>query len=154
MKILLLSHGQLAAELLAAARTIAGELPDFRALTLDWAEDCDAMHRRIAATLDEIDDGSGVLILADVYGATPCNVALAFHREGEVEIVGGVNLPMVVRLGCLAGLELSLEEAARWLRDKGRASIRSTCDAPPAPAASATAGDDRRGEAPTPGPGR
>ncbi|MDY7096111.1 MAG: PTS sugar transporter subunit IIA [Acidobacteriota bacterium] len=142
MKILLLSHGNLARELLAAARTIAGELPDFEALPLDWSQGSEEIRRHISETLAEIDDGSGVLILADVFGATPCNAAMSFHDPGRVEVLGGVNLPMVVRLGCLAGKEFTLEEAARWLRDKGRSSIQASCDLQPRRPTSASPCDE------------
>lgn len=142
MNILILSHGNLANELLASARAITGDLQRSRALAFAWNEGKDEIRARLETVLEELSDGRGVLILADVWGGTPCNVALSFRRPGEVEVLGGVNLPMVVRLGCLVGKELPLAEAARWLRDKGRDSIRCS-EEPPAPpmAAGAAAGD-------------
>ncbi len=120
---LILSHGRLADELLSAARTITGGLEGFDALSLEWSDGFDEAQTQIRAALERLDRGEGVLILTDMFGGTPCNVALTFLDPGRVEIVTGVNLPMVVRLACLGRNELSLSEAARWLCDKGRRSI-------------------------------
>lgn len=121
--VLIVTHGRLAAELLAAAQTIAGELPGFRALSLDWSEGIDEARRRIAAELPGLDTGDGVLILTDMFGDTPSNAALALREEGRVEVLSGVNLPMVVRLGCSHVADRPLAETARWLEIKGRRSI-------------------------------
>ena len=132
--VLIVSHGQMAAELLAAAQTIAGELPRFRALALDWSVGFEEARQRIAASAAEIDDGSGVLVLTDMFGDTPSNAAVSLHRPGVVEVVSGVNLPMVVRLGCTrAAVGSDLAEVARWLELKGRRSIRraSSAETPP-----------------------
>lgn len=134
--ILILSHGGLAAELLASARVISGELLGFEALTLEWRDGPEEARGKLAALLPRLDDGDGVLILTDMYGNTPSNAAVSFRQPGRVEIVAGVNLPMVVRLGCLTTKSMSLAEMAAWIRDKGRSSI---CGgdrrlAPPVPA--------------------
>jgi PTS system mannose-specific IIA component len=68
-------------------------------------------------------DDDGLLILTDIYGGTPSNVALTLRQPGRVEVVSGVNLPMVVRLGCRAESEMSLEQMAEWIGSKARASI-------------------------------
>ncbi len=120
---LILSHGRLADELLAAARTITGGLEGFGALSLDWSDGFEEAKTQIRDALEHLDRGDGVLILTDMFGGTPCNVALTFLDPGRVEIVTGVNLPMVVRLACLGRRELTVSEAASWLRDKGRHSI-------------------------------
>ena len=120
---LILSHGNLADELLAAARTISGDLDGFAALSLDWSDGFDEAQTRIAQALESLDQGDGVVILTDMFGGTPCNVALTFMDPGKVEIVTGVNLPMVVRLACRGKREKPVHEVARWLREKGRAAI-------------------------------
>jgi PTS system mannose-specific IIA component len=122
--VLLVTHGRLAAELLAAAQKIAGDLPHFGALSLDWSEGLEEARRRIAGEIERIDEGEGVLVLTDMFGDTPSNAALALWRPGRVEIVSGVNLPMVVRLACSRSTRLPLAELARWLEVKGRRSIR------------------------------
>jgi len=125
---LILSHGNLADELLTAAQTITGELEGFGAISLDWNDGFDKAQARIKEALDRLDSGEGVLVLTDLFGGTPCNVALTFLDPGKVEIITGVNLPMVVRLACLGKREKPVEEVARWLRDKGRSSISLASD--------------------------
>lgn len=68
-------------------------------------------------------DGGGLLILTDIYGGTPNNLALTLRQPGRVEVVSGVNLPMVVRLGCGNVSDRSLEELAEWIGGKARTSI-------------------------------
>jgi len=120
---LILSHGRLADELLTAGTTIAGGLPGFEAISLDWSETYEHAQTKIRNSLERLDTGDGVLILTDMFGGTPCNIALTFMQPGKVEIVTGVNLPMVVRLGCLGCREKPLVEVAHWLREKTRGSI-------------------------------
>jgi PTS system mannose-specific IIA component len=120
---LILTHGGLARELLAAAQRISGELPGFAALSLDWDDSPEAGREKVEAALISLDQGEGVLILTDMFGGTPCNIAAAFMNYGRVEVLTGVNLPMVLRLTC-PGLEgKPLEELAHWLRAKGQSSI-------------------------------
>jgi PTS system mannose-specific IIA component len=122
---LIVTHGGLARELLAAAREIAGELDQFEAVSLEWGEGPDEARARVRAALARVDSGDGVLILADAFGGTPCNVALSVQDPGRVEVVSGVNLPMVMRLACHGNRQQTdPAEAARWLQAKGRDSIR------------------------------
>ena len=122
--VLIVTHGRLAEELLAAAGKISGPLPHFHALALDWGEDLDAARERIRAEVAALDTGDGVLVLSDMFGDTPTNAALACSEEGRCELVSGVNLPMVVRLACTKQAGMPLAEVARWLEIKGRRSIR------------------------------
>ena len=123
--VLILTHGSLAKELLAAARTIApsSEVQEFEALALEWNDSFDLALAKVHEKLPSVDHGDGVLILTDIYGGTPSNVALSFCSHRAVEVVSGVNLPMVVRLGCLMKKDMALGEVAAWIRDKGRQSI-------------------------------
>jgi PTS system mannose-specific IIA component len=122
--VLVVTHGRLAEELLAAAEHITGRLERFRALALDWSEGLEAANEKIRAEIGALDDGDGVLLLTDMFGDTPSNAALACCEEGRVEIVSGVNLPMMVRLACTRQGSATLPEVARWLEIKGRQSIR------------------------------
>ncbi len=133
--VLIVTHGRLADELLAAGRVIAGELPGFRALSLDWQDDLETAKRRIDAAIAQLDQGDGVLVLTDMFGDTPSNATLALLDTRQIQMVSGVNLPMVVRLGCSIGSAETLELAARWLEVKGRRSIARTA---PRPAAAGT----------------
>jgi len=128
--VLILTHGGLATELLSAARVISGSLDTFEALPLDWSDDYELAHRKVRTVLGQLDRGQGTLILTDILGGTPFNVAMAFRDPGQVEIISGVNLPMVVRLGCLLNDDMSLPDLVRWIRDKARSSICSSDDLP------------------------
>lgn len=121
--VVVVTQGRLADELLRAAETIAGSLPHFRAVSLDWSGGIDEAVRRIGEAVRELDRGDGVLVLTDMFGSTPSNAALTVARSVGIEVVTGVNLPMVLRLGCAADLPPTLAEAARWLEQKGKRSI-------------------------------
>lgn len=120
---LILTHGGLAEELLKAAETIVGELQDFKIVTLDWNDSFDEASRKTRAALEGLDKDGQVLILTDMYGGTPYNVAASLVDPGRVEVVTGVNLPMVVRLGCPDTSGKDVTELADWIQAKARTSI-------------------------------
>ncbi len=118
----LVTHGQLANELLAAAEMIVGPVAHVVAISIGWHDDVDAARDEIERAMRRVSSGRGVLILTDMFGGTPTNIASMFLAEGEVEVVTGVNLPMVIKLAGQAGME-SLGEIARAVRDQGREAI-------------------------------
>ncbi|HEV2854218.1 MAG TPA: PTS sugar transporter subunit IIA [Thermoanaerobaculia bacterium] len=121
---LILTHGGLARELLSAANVISGRLNGFEALSLDWSDGFDEARGKVSAALTRLDTGEGVLILTDMYGGTPCNIAMTFFQAGKVEVLTGVNLPMVLRLACQAEAdETSVTDLARALQAKGQKSV-------------------------------
>lgn len=121
---LILTHGGVARELLAAVEQIAGQQQQFAAISLGWDDDCAVAEAKIAAALAELDSGDGVLVLTDAYGGTPCNLALGFRAPGRVEVVSGVNLPMAMRLACNGNRRRAdLQETAHWLESKARQAI-------------------------------
>ena len=124
--VLVLTHGNLATELLAAAREIDSQLGEgIAALALPWDIDSDEATRRLKATLRELDDETGVIILTDMFGGTATNIALPLLEAGSVEVVTGVNLPMLVKIGSLRqNADLTPQEFALRLRDAGQKSIR------------------------------
>ena len=130
---LIVTHGGLARELLAAAEVINGGLAGFEALSLSWSEGVEEAKRRIGESLARLDTGDGVLILTDMHGDTPSNAARTFAHPGRVEVVTGVNLPMVVRLGCANAQAMRVGVLARWLQAKGRRAIHRTGDGGPLP---------------------
>lgn len=121
---LIVTHGGLAQALLETARHITGELHDVHSLALDWNEPREALLGRLESVAAHIDQGQGVLILTDLYGDTPSNLALGLIRPGRIEVVTGVNLPMVLRLSCIGARPMELAELARWIQEKGRQGIR------------------------------
>ena len=123
--ILVLTHGTLAEELLQAARTIDPHIAEASvALSLPWDVDSDEAGRTVKAKIRELDQGDGVLILTDMFGGTATNVALPHLVPDRVEVVTGVNLPMLVKLGSLQRHGLDLRELADRLTTAGQKSIR------------------------------
>jgi PTS system mannose-specific IIA component len=121
--VLIVTHGNLATELLAAAEVIGGRRPGVEALALDWSEGMEQARARIAAGIERLDRGQGVLVMTDMLGDTPSNAAAALARPGRVEVIAGVNLPMIVRLGCADVEAMPVAAAAQLLEQRGRRSI-------------------------------
>jgi mannose/fructose-specific phosphotransferase system component IIA len=122
--VVILSHGGLAPELLASARKIvARKLEHFVALPLEWQDGIVEGVSKLTQTLAELSNHSGVLVLTDIRGGTPFNVAVRFQEPGKIAVLSGVNLPMVVRLGCHGRPVMPVDELASWLREKSRAAI-------------------------------
>jgi mannose PTS system EIIA component len=117
--IVVVSHGQVAGELVNAARNIVGDVPAITAVSIGWADEMAAAREKIAQALGEV-GGGDVLILTDMFGGTPTNVSLPF-LSARVEIVTGVNLPMLIKLIGLR--EGDLLEVARVVRDQGKGAI-------------------------------
>ena len=117
--IVVVTHGALAGELVNAARTIVGDIPRIAALSIGWSDDVSAAREAIARALEDV-GGEGSLILTDMFGGTPTNVSLPFLSP-RVEIVTGVNLPMLIKLTSLR--DGTLAEVARLVRDQGKDAI-------------------------------
>ena len=92
------THGQVANELLAAAETIIGPIKHIAAVSIGWHDDVDAATGEIERAVTRVSEGRGVLLMTDMFGGTPTNIASMFLKDGEVEVVTGVNLPMVIKL--------------------------------------------------------
>jgi PTS system mannose-specific IIA component len=123
--VLVLTHGDLAVAILNAAQTIDPHLADrTEAMALPWDVDSDSASGSLKQRLRDLDTGEGVLILTDMFGGTATNVALPFLDPNRVEIVTGVNLPMLVKLGSLRGQDLPLAEIAQRLTAAAQKSIR------------------------------
>ena len=123
--VLVLTHGDLASELLHAARTIDPSLTDrTSAMSLPWDVDSDEASKSLKKQLRELDEGEGTLVLTDMFGGTATNLALPFLEPDKVEIVTGVNLPMLVKLGSMAGNSMNLRDLAAGLTVAGQKSIR------------------------------
>src|SRR5262245_26767933 len=114
--IVVVTHGSLAGELVNAARTIVGEVEGIRAVSIGWASDPAAAREAIERALQEV-GAPEALVLTDMFGGTPTNLSLPFLSE-KVEIVTGVNLPMLIKATSLR--EGDLREVARVVRDQGR----------------------------------
>jgi PTS system mannose-specific IIA component len=99
--IVLVTHGDLGAELLRTAQEIVGKSPAVEAVSIHVSEQIDKARKKIEAALQRVNDGSGVLILTDLFGGTPSNLVLSYLETGRLEVVTGVNLPMLMKLPSL-----------------------------------------------------
>jgi len=122
--LLLLSHGPLANALRETVHMLEPDEPDdIGALSLAWDEATESATRRLEKAIAEHDKGRGVVLLTDMFGGTPSNLALAFLEPGIIEIVTGINLPMVVKARALAREGQSARDIAHVLVDRGRRAI-------------------------------
>jgi PTS system mannose-specific IIA component len=120
--VVVVTHGQLATELVNAAETIVGDLPRFAAVSIGWHDAVELAREEIAQTMARVDSGDGVMVLTDMFGGTPSNLAITFLAEGRVEVITGVNLPMLLKLAGTREVG-DLRELARRIREDGRTSI-------------------------------
>jgi len=118
----IVTHGRLANELLAAAEMIVGTLRHVTAVSIGWHDDVNAAHDEIERAIARVSEGVGVLLLTDMFGGTPTNIAAMFLIDSNTEVVTGVNLPMVIRFANLEAAN-SLADVAHLVREQGRNGI-------------------------------
>lgn len=121
--IIIAAHGNLAQELLETTKFIVGEVENIVALTIDPSQKVDKLKTNIQKAIKQVDQGNGVLILTDMFGGTPSNISLTFLEKGKIDIVTGVNLPMLIRLSQCRSKGESLEKVTEELVTYGRKSI-------------------------------
>ncbi len=121
----IVSHGQVANELLAAAEAVVGAQNHIAAVSIGWHDDVEVAKGEIARAIKQVSDGSGVLLLTDMFGGTPTNISAMFIKENETEIVTGVNLPMVIKLASQSK-EMTLAEMAKEVEAQGKQAIYRT----------------------------
>lgn len=119
--VLIVTHGNLGRELINAAEMIKGPLDGVVFVSVDSVKGVEDLKKEITTSIKKLDAGDGVMILTDLFGGTPSNISLSFLREGKVEVVTGVNLPMLLKLD--ARNEKKLAEFAAFIRDYGRKNI-------------------------------
>jgi mannose PTS system EIIA component len=124
---LVVTHGHLGQELVAAAEMIVGEISHIKSVSIGWHDDVNDAQKDIEKHITEVNSGSGVLLLTDMFGGTPSNIALSFHNPGVVDVVTGVNLPMIIKIASQKEGD-TLESLARIVRDQGRSSIAMASD--------------------------
>jgi mannose PTS system EIIA component len=128
--VVVVTHGQLAAELLTAAEMIVGELPQFAAVSIGWHENVDQAREEIGQAIDRVRRGAdgapdpaiGVIVLSDMFGGTPANLAVTFLETDKVEVITGVNLAMLIKLA-RPPQDKDLLSLAREMREHGRNAI-------------------------------
>lgn len=121
---LIVTQGDLAHQLVEGVRNIVPEPPVLSYLGLSWDDDLATATAKILEAVDRHSaSGEGTLVLVDMVGSTPCNAARSLLDQRSIEVVAGVNLPMVVRLACAASVPPTLHEAAEWLMKKAQGTI-------------------------------
>ena len=121
--VVVVTHGRLADELVKTAEGIVGSIQGIRCLCINPHAGSDDTRRQIKQAIQEVDGGAGVLILTDMFGGTPSNLSLSFLESDSVEVLTGVNLPMLLKLASPNRKNEPLKELAESLENAGRGSI-------------------------------
>lgn len=112
--LVLVTHGQLAVEFRHAVEHVVGQQENFETVSIGAEDDMEQRRRDIVDAVARADTGSGVIILTDMFGGTPSNLAISVMDEGRVEVIAGTNLPMLIKLSSVRAsndMALALEEA-------------------------------------------
>lgn len=116
------THGKIGEEMVRVALSIVQEATPLYGVALEHDEDREAMRRKIQGAIQEADRGDGVLLLSDMFGGTPSNLCLSFLQEGKIEVVTGVNLPMLIKIASLKEHK-TLGEIADFIKSYGQKNI-------------------------------
>ncbi|HSA58244.1 MAG TPA: PTS fructose transporter subunit IIA [bacterium] len=119
---IVVSHGNIGMEMVRVARSIVTDAAPMAGVALEHDEDATQMRDKILAAIREVDRGGGILLLSDMFGGTPSNLCLSFLQEGRIEVITGVNLPMLIKLASFRG-ERPLAEIAAFIREYGQKNI-------------------------------
>ena len=123
--VVVVTHGQLATELVNSAEMIVGDLPHFAAVSIGWHDDVDHAREEIGRAIERVqrllEPDAGVLVLSDMFGGTPANLAVTFVSD-RVEVITGVNLPMLIKLA-RPQAQSNLQALAKEMREHGRNAI-------------------------------
>ena len=125
---LIVTHGKLAYELLNAAQKIEANIGVMEAVPLEWTDTVDEAREKIRLALERIGEADGVIIFTDMFGGTPSNISLSFLEKGRVEIITGVNLPMVVKFATMQQEAKDVSTLAHVIVEKGSKAIRVASD--------------------------
>lgn len=117
--LVLVTHGRLAEEFVTAMQHVVGEQPQIEAIGIGPDDDIEARRGDIGSAIAAVDSGEGAILLTDLFGGTPSNLAISMLTSGSVEVIAGVNLPMLIRLAS-ARKAMSVTEAVCAAKDAGR----------------------------------
>jgi len=126
--VVVVTHGQLAAELVNAAEAIVGDLANIAAVSIGWHDDVEHAREEIGAAIERVATEIGTLVLTDMFGGTPSNLSVTFLQPGRTEVVTGVNLPMLLKLANLRDT-VDLKAIARTVREHGQSAVWVASDA-------------------------
>ena len=117
--LVLVTHGRLAAEFVTAMEHVVGPQTAIEAICIGPDDDMEGRRADIARAVKAVDDGSGVILLTDLFGGTPSNLAISLMEPGHVEVIAGINLPMLIRLAGARKM-MKIKAAVAAARDAGR----------------------------------
>ena len=117
--LILVTHGKLADEFVNAMQHVVGRQDAVATVCIGPNDDMEARRQEIAGAISAVDSGAGAIILTDLFGGTPSNLAISLMEAGRVEVIAGINLPMLIRLAKARGC-MEVREAAGAARDAGR----------------------------------
>jgi len=119
---IIVSHGKLAEELLNVLTIILGEVVNMEAISIGWYDDVEESKKRIVQSLKRVDQKNGVLIFTDMFGGTPSNLSFSFLDDNQVEIITGVNLPMLIKFASMQRSH-DLKDVAMKVVEQGQKNI-------------------------------
>ncbi|MEM8948436.1 MAG: PTS sugar transporter subunit IIA [Pseudomonadota bacterium] len=117
--LVLVTHGRLAEEFIAATQHVVGPQDNMRAISMGPEDDSEQRRQDIMDAVAEVDTGSGVIVLTDLFGGTPSNLAISIMEKAHIEVIAGVNLPMMIKLASVRKTE-SLQQAVVSAQDAGK----------------------------------
>lgn len=122
--IVVVTHGKLAEELISAVNFVLAEKPNHKmsAVSLDTTRDFEGFNKIISKSIKDVDEGDGVLLVTDMFGGTPSNISLTFLESDQVEVISGVNLPMLLKLATVKH-DVSLKDAVKLAEKAGKENI-------------------------------
>ena len=119
---IIVSHGKLAEELLNALNIFLGEVVNIDAISIGWYDDVEESKKKISQSLNAVNKKNGVLIFTDMFGGTPSNLSFSFIKDNQIEIITGVNLPMLIKFASLQRSN-NLKDVAKKVVEQGRKNI-------------------------------
>ncbi len=120
--IVVVAHGQFARELLLTTEFIVGKKPYIASVMTDPKQPVTVLREKVSNAIKKVDSGDGILILTDMFGGTPSNISLSFLDEGKIEVLAGVNLPMLIKLASM-DTNMPIKGLANMIKDYGRKNI-------------------------------
>ncbi len=117
--LVLVTHGKLAEEFISAMQHVVGPQDQVRAVCIGPEDDMEMRRAEILNKVGEVDNGSGAIVLTDMFGGTPSNLAISIMDKAKVEIIAGINLPMLIKLASLRK-DKSLKEAVEGAQEAGK----------------------------------
>ena len=125
--ILVITHAKLGRELVNAAEFILGKIDNLETIAVEGTPEVEHLKRMLSSSLERLDQGQGVIVLTDMFGGTPNNISLAFLKPGQVEVVTGINLPMLIK-AATARKKLGIDKLGKVVAEAGRGAISVASD--------------------------